>query len=81
MGILAKFLLCSGAGLTIGQRIGQGPPINEATLLEIISMSRWTHGPPPLPAAMVRRGIGRLLCRARPLGQQLAIVYFEDDQC
>jgi hypothetical protein len=34
---------------------------------------------PPLPAALVCRGIGRLLCRARHGGQALAYVYFEDE--
>ena len=33
----------------------------------------------PLPGAVVRRGIGRLLCRARRKGQALAYVYFEDE--
>jgi len=33
---------------------------------------------PPLPAAVVRRGIGRVLCRADHARQKLAYVYFDD---
>jgi hypothetical protein len=31
------------------------------------------------PAALVRRGTSRLLCRSRSNGQQLAYVYFENE--
>ncbi len=30
----------------------------------LAGLSTWPHGPAPLPASLVRRGIGHLLCRA-----------------
>jgi hypothetical protein len=41
--------------------------------------ARGCNGRSPLPAALDCRGIGRLLCRARPQRQALAYVYFEDE--
>jgi hypothetical protein len=38
------------------------------------------HVPAPLPAALVSRGIGRLLCCARPQRPALAYVYFVEEE-
>jgi hypothetical protein len=49
---------------------------NLDTVLAVYFSADPARGDPPLPADLVSRGIGRLLCRARHAGQALAYVLF-----